>query len=260
MNQHISLRRLQLLFRVFIAERAKTYLSSLGLIVIISLLLMLPILFTKSYDDILYVLHAFALFGPVMLGGSLFTSTAFSQYHNHDKGMATIMLPASQLEKFMIILVAHIIFMVSTLLVFWNLHLLITEAANAGIPEDARRRYNIIPSDVLEYLVFLYFLFQGIIFLCSIYFRKQVFIKALIVILVTGTAALLLHLGLAYQLTGATSQINSLPFMPWSIIQNGRQYVAAFPDAVYTGIRVLLAFVIIALMLTAYVRLREKEI
>jgi len=260
MNPTISIHRLQLLLRVFIAERGKTYLSSFGLIVTISSALMAPILFKTGYDDILFILHALALFGPVMLGGSLFTSTAFSHYQRQDQGISAIMLPASQLEKFIIILMGHVAFMVSILLVFWNLHLWMTETANASIPDDARRRYNIIPSDALEYLVFLYFLIQGVIFLCSIYFNKQVFIKALVIVLVIGLTALLLHLGLAYQLTGATSQINSLPFMPWSIIQNGRQYVSALPEAAHTGIRILLALIVFALMLTAYVRLREKEI
>lgn len=259
MNQHISLHRLQLFFRVFIAERGKTYLSAFGLIVVISLVLMLPILFRKGYHDLLFVLHALALFGPVMLGGSLFTSTAFSQLHSRERGISAIMLPASQLEKFTIILVAHVVFMVSIMLIFWNLHLWITDTANASIPEGYRK-YNPIPLDVMEYFVYLYFLIQGIFFLCSIYFSRNVFIKALIVLMIVGLTAILLHLGLAYQLTGATSQINSLPFMPWSVIQNGRQYVAAFPAAVDTGIRYILAFVIIALMLTAYVRMREKEI
>jgi hypothetical protein len=259
MNQHISLHRLQLLFRVFVAERGKTYLSSFGLIVAISLVLMLPILFKEGYHDLLYVLHAFALFCPVMLGGSLFTSTAFSQYHNNDQGIAAIMLPASQLEKFLIILVAHIIFMVSILLVFWNLHLWTTELANATIP-PGYRRYNTISPKIAEYFVFLYVLIQVIIFLGSIYFSKQVFIKSLVVILIVGLVATLLHLGLAYQLTGISSQINSLPFMAWTIIKNGQRSTVAFPEVTNVGIRILLGFVVVTLMLTAYVRLREKEI
>lgn len=259
MNQHISLHRLQLLFRVFIAERGKTYLSSFGLIVIISLVLMLPILYRTGYHDLLFVLHALALFGLVMLGGSLFTSTAFSHYNSHDKGVAAIMLPASQLEKFLIILLTHIVFMVSILLIFWNLHIWITATANAAIPEGYRR-YNPIPVDIMEYFVYLYFLIQGIVFLCSIYFSRNVFIKALIVIMLVGLTAVLLHLGLAYQLTGVTSQINSLPFMPWTIYRNGMSYGIFYPEYVQNGVRFLLAFSVVALMLTGYIRMREKEI
>jgi hypothetical protein len=259
MNQTFSTHRLQLIFRVFIAERGMTYLSSFGLIVAISLLLMLPILFTKSYDDILFILHAFAIFGPVMLGGSLFTSTAFSHYQRQDTGISAIMLPASQAEKYLVILITHVIFMVSIMLIFWNLHLGITEAANASIWEGYRR-YNPIPLDIMEYFVYLYFLIQGIVFLCSIFLSKNSFIKSLIILLVIGLTAVLLHLGLAYQMTGTTSQINSLPFMPWSIIQNSRQYNVFYPDTVPTSIIFLLSFVVVALMLSAYVRLREKEI
>jgi hypothetical protein len=259
MNQHISLLRLQLLFRVFVAERGITYLSAFGLIVTISSALMVPILFKTGYDDILFILHALALFGPVMLGGSLFTSTAFSHYQRQDQGISAIMLPASQAEKYLVILITHAIFMVSIMLIFWNLHLGITEAANAVIPEDYRR-YNPIPLDIMEYFVYLYFMIQGIVFLCSIYLSKNTFIKSLIVIMVIGTTALLLHLGLAYQMTGTTSQINTLPFMPWSVYHNGRMTTIYFPEYLENGIRYLLALVVAALMLTAYVRLREKEI
>jgi hypothetical protein len=259
MNQQISLHRLQLLFRVFATERGKIYLSSFGLVVSISLLLILPILFTRGYHDILYVLHAFALFGTVMLGGSLFTSTAFNHYNSREKGISSIMLPASQLEKFLLVFALHVIFMVTIVLIFFNLHMWITEAANASIPEGSRR-YIAIPTDILEYFIYLYFLIQGIVFLCSIYFSKQVFIRSLIVILVVGLAAVLLHLGLAYQMTGLSSQINSLPFVPWSIIQNGRMTTIHYPEFVENGIRYLLAFLVAALMLTAYVRMREKEI
>jgi hypothetical protein len=194
-----------------------------------------------------------------MLGGSLFTSTAFSHYQRQDQGISAIMLPASQAEKYLVILITHAIFMVSIMLIFWNLHLGITEAANAVIPEDYRR-YKPIPLDIMEYFVYLYFLIQGIVFLCSIYLGKNTFIKSLIVIMVIGTTALLLHLGLAYQMTGTTSQINTLPFMPWSVYHNGRMTTIYFPEYLENGIRYLLALVVAALMLTAYVRLREKEI
>lgn len=259
MNQHISLHRFRLLFRVFLAERGKTYLSSLGLIVAISLVLMLPILFKEGYHDLLYVLHAFALFGPVMLGGSLFTSTAFSHYHRQDQGISAIMLPVSQLEKYLLILVMHLLFMVSILLIFWNLHLWITETANAAIPEGGRR-YNSIPLEIAEYFLYLYLIIQSIMFLGSIYFSKQVFIKSLIIILVVGLTAVLLHLGLAYQMTGVSSQINSLPFMPWSVFLDGRRTTILFPEYAEIGIRWLMGLLIAGLMLTAYVRLREKEI
>jgi len=236
MNQPTSIYRLWLLFRLFLAERGMTYLFALGLIVAISLVLMLPILFTKGYHDILFVLHAFALFGPVMLGGSLFTSTAFSHYNSQSRSIQAIMLPASQLEKYLFILVTHVIFMLSIWLIFWHLHLWITEVANASIP-DGSRRYNAIPPEVKEYFVFFYFLIQSIVFLSSIYFSSQVFIKSLIVVLFVGLTAILLHLGLAYQMTGITSQINSLPFMAWNVFRNSRSYTIQYPDLVDTGIR-----------------------
>ena len=48
--------------------------------------------------------------------------------------------------------------------------------------------------------------------------------------------------------------------MAWTIIKNGQRYTVAFPEVTNVGIRILLGFVVVTLMLTAYVRLREKEI
>ena len=116
MNQTLSLRRFQKVLRLHFAEYRKSYLLSLGLCIGGMILLMSPILLTQQYNDALYIVHISALFG-ILFGSSLFTSTAFNAYSNASQGITAIMLPASQAEKFLVILLTNLLFVLLTLFV-----------------------------------------------------------------------------------------------------------------------------------------------
>ena len=258
MNQQFNLSRFGFVLKLYWAENGKSHLISFGLIIGIMLLLMIPIVGTAQYNDLLFLLHALALFGGVMLGGSLFTSTAFSTYATPGRGIAAIMLPASRLEKFMSVTLPALLFVVLVLVVGDQLHDGLVDLANRNIPAHSRK-YQPAPPFVMRFFAFSYFLLQGAVFLGSLYFTKNALIKTLGAVLVVTLLAFVFNMLLAYQFTGQPRNILAFPFIPWDVLLDQR-YRIHYPAPVSSLIRVFLSLVVVAFGYITYVRLKEKEI
>ncbi len=256
MNQQFNLSRFGLMLKLYWAENGKSYLISLSLLIGGILLLMTPILATQRYNDLLYILHISAIFG-VILGGSLFTSTAFNAYNNSSQGISAIILPASRLEKFLVILLTNLVFVVSVPVIAYLLHHGILEQANEHLLSD--EKYEITPSFVIWVLGFTYFILHGFTFLGSLYFTKNAYIMTLGVLTFIVVLAYLFNSFLAYQFVENPRMINAFPFTGWDIMLD-RRYRIGFPEPAGDLIKVFLGAVVIALWCITYVRLKEKEI
>jgi hypothetical protein len=239
-------------------EQCKSYLISLGLIIALMLLLMTPIAASNRFNELFQILHIVALFVCVLLGGSLFTSTAFSAYSTPARGIPAIMLPASRLEKFLFILLANMVFMILIIVVFWQLHHGLVDIANQHLP-DTSREYRYIPQDATTFLTYCFFLIQGVVLLGSIYFSKNGYIKTAGIFLVLGLIAYLINIFLAYQLTDNPPYVFAFPFTSWRVSLD-RTYMVEFPEGVQALVRAFLVMLVVSLWYIAYVRLKEKEI
>lgn len=258
MNQQFNITRFGLMLRLYWAENGKSFLSSLGLVFGIMLFLMLPIVGTDRYRDILFILHILGFFSGILLGGSLFTRTAFSAYATSERGISTLMLPASRLEKFAGILLAHLLFVVLVFIAGYLLHIGLTDWANQGIT-DGYRKYQPAPSEVMLVLGLSYAILQGAVFLGSIYFTKNSFIQTLGVLLVLVTIAFVFNLFLAYHFTGYPPSVLAFPFTLWHIFEDQR-YTVTYPGSLDEVVKFFLGSIVFALVYITYVRLREKEI
>ena len=257
-SQQFNLSRFSLLLKLYWAEHGKSYLISLGLIVGIMASLMAAIVGTSQYNDLLFILHAVAMFGGVMLGGSLFTSTAFAAYASADKGIAAIMLPASQIEKFVSILLPTLLFAVVVFAVGYGLHYGLVDLANDGLLSTSKK-YQPAPPFVMHFFAFSYLLLQGAVFLGSLYFTKNAFIKTLGIVLLITSLAFVFNLFLAYQFTGQPRSVMAFPFLPWDVFLDQR-YQVQYPASVSNLIKMFLSLVTVAFGYITYVRLKEKEI
>ncbi|MGD1890218.1 MAG: hypothetical protein ACFB15_06430 [Cyclobacteriaceae bacterium] len=258
MNQHFNLTRFGLFLKYYWAENSRSYLISLGLVLGIMLLLMLPIVRSTHYNDMLFFLHALGWFGGVLLGGSLYTSTAFNAYASPERGVSTIMLPASRLEKFAAILLAHLFFVVLIYLVGYWLHDSLVALANQAIPNDMRL-YSAAPYEVLLTLGFSYAILQGAVFLGSLYFPKNSLIKTLGILLVVVVLTFVFNLSLAYHFTGYPQNVMAFPFSPWNLF-DGQRYLISYPSPISDVVKAFLGLVVVALVGITYVRLKEIEI
>ncbi len=258
MNQYFSFRRFGLLLKLDFAENGKSYLLITGLIIGLMLLLMTPVLYSNGYSNTRELLHALALFVCVWLGGSLFTSITFAQYSGPAKGIPALMLPASQMEKFGAAWLVNLFFSLLFIVLFWQLHHGIFDLANSRLPAGGPN-YRPIPPNPSQFLTYAYFLIQGSMFLGSIYFPKNAFLKTAVVLLIVTVIASLFHYTLANQFIGNPSQLVTVPFTSWRF-SLGRWYEVNYPEPVDTLIWIFLLLLIVAFWGIAYVRLREKEI
>lgn len=258
MNQQFNISRFSLFLKYCWAENSKNYLISLGLIIGIMLLMMLPIVGSDRYREMLAILHILGWFGGVLLGGSLFTSTAFSAYSSPERGISAIMLPGSRLEKFVAIALAHLLFAGLVFIIGYWLHYGLTDWANQGIPVD-RRQYSPAPPEVIYGLGFSYAILQGAVFLGSVYFPKNSFIKTVGVLLVLVVVAFVFNLFLAYHFTDYPQNVMAFPFTFWNVFDDQR-YTVQYPAPIGDLVKTFVGMIAVVLVYISYVRLKEKEI
>lgn len=258
MNQLLSVRRFGLLLKLYIAHNGKSLLLSTGLIIGLMLVMMAPIVATTRFSQIAEQFHVLAFFLCVLLGGNLFASTAFSEYSNSGSGISAIMIPASRLEKFLVILLVSLSLVTLFIVLFWQFHHWFIELANQNLTGDGRK-YFTIPSDPMVYLAYCYFLLFGVVFLGSVYFPKNSFIKSAAVFGVMAIITFLLHYGLANHFTSYPSFLFTVPFSAWKISGN-QEYTIGYSDPVGNLVWFFLVALVIGFLSIAYVRLKEKEL
>lgn len=219
---------------------------------------MVPMVLTDGFSQIAEILHLVALLLCVMLGGSLFASTAFNQYADPGSGISAIMIPASRLEKFLVTLFIFLPLAILFIGLFWSLHFGLIDLANQNIPDDGRKYFNLF-SGMVTFFTYCYFLIFGVVFLGSLYFPKNSFVKSIAVFGIIAVFASIFNFLLANHFTSYPSFLLAFPFTGWKINEN-KEYTIEFPEPVDTLVWGFLVALVIGFLYIAYVRLREKEI
>lgn len=259
MNQSFSLKRFWLLLKYDYAENKSNYLIASGLIIGLMFLFMAPILMSDQFRMILLILHLIALSVCLMLGGSLFTSTAFAAYSTALKGIPALLLPASRQEKFWAALLVNLFFMLTFLSLFFAMHFWFIDMANSRLLLT-NHQYQPMPAAIAQLAIYIYFLLQGAAFLGSIYFTKAAYIKSVAVLIVVAIAIYLIHTFLAEIFTPNQELSPSLPFGEWGFPREGRWYQVSLPPTVESLKWLFLIVVIMVIWYISFVRLKEKEI
>lgn len=261
MNQTFDIHRFALLLRLDFAEKGKNFLMMGGLLIALLLAMVLPIAIYNGFSDLLLILHALALFMVVIFGGSLYTSYAFSQYGSSDTGIAAIMLPASQFEKFLVSLLINLLFTIPVAFFFVKFHYWSVEFANGKLPAAAHK-YNPLPVDIMRYFIYVHVIVQGATVLGSIYFKKLAYIKTAGVLFVMFVLFAIVNLILIYQYTSDPSKVVAFPFGSWQIYyyKLNQYYNLDYTKSVKSLIYAFPIFFLLSTWLISYVRLKEKEI
>lgn len=252
------------------AEKGKNYLLMACVLIFCLLALMVPVVLSNEYSNFREILHYFALIGILLLGGSLYTSNAFSQYSTSDTGIAALMLPASRTEKFLSSLLINLAFVVSFVVFFWQFHYWIMDVANRSLPA-ASDKYRYIPEDFMLYSTYSYFGIQSAVFLGSIYFRKSAYIKTAAAFIGFGFVVTLTNLFFATSLASNPSKIATFPLTGWKLWYYSKdgvsrpEYIAGFyhltfPPAVFTALQIFSVFIALMLWASAYFQMKEREI
>lgn len=258
MNDVLNPRRLWWLIKFEYNQKGKSLILSAGLIVGLMLLLMLPILSSSTYREIFGLLHILAFFVAVLMGGSLFTNLAFSEYGSSLKGVAAIMIPASRSEKFLLALLTNLFFATGFIVLYWNLHHWLIDFANQNLAPKSRW-YQYIPPNVAVFLSYCYFLLQAVIFLGSIYFAKNSFIKTIGVFFIFGLFIYFFHFLIVNSFSENSANMMTFPFTPWQVWK-GKTYFVDYPQELGWAKWTVLSSFVVGLWYAAYARLKEKEI
>lgn len=270
MNQTFDIHRFTLMLRFDAAEKGRNYLMMGGVLVFCLLAMILPITMTSEYSEFRRILHFLALFMIVLFGGSLFTSSALSQYSSPDTGIASLMIPASRLEKFLSSLLLNLIFVLPFLALYWQLHYWTVDYANTLLPPGISP-YQYVPKDFADYTIYAYILIHAAVFCGSIYFRKFAYIKTAVTAITFLAILAYLNYALATRFSSKPTMLTAYPLTGWKIWFYAEQgmtrpkYIAGFyhitlSDSMLHAAQAFTVVVAVMIWIAAYYRLKEREI
>lgn len=259
MNNTFNLKRFGLLFKKHSLEHVKTYLLSTAVLTgIISLTLGF---FTYANDGRLALPIQAIMFIYIIAGaGSIFTSLSFTELGNKRKATSMLTLPASHLEKFLVSWIySYIIFQLICVGVFYLVDSVIINIAvpPAGSPNTL---INIFDTEQLAFEGFIVFaLLHAFTLWGSIFFEKMHFIKTAFVIFIYFIALIIINNQLLHLITGK-SYLSGMAFQQLNFKEDNHYWRLLPTNSMNSASLIVLALTIIILWLSAFYRLKEKEI
>ena len=255
-----------LLLKLNFAEKGKNYLLTGGLFIGLLFALLVPTAVSDEFLPYGAVLHFLALLLVVLLGGSVFTSSIFSQYASPSTGIAATMVPGSILEKFLSSLLINLCFTAFLMVMFLFFHYFTIDLGNSKLSEDANK-YQYIPKPMLWFFSCIYIISQGAFVIGSIYFTKFSYLKTAGILFLTFILAIVVNSWLIGRLINES--ISSLPFVPWLISAEitksppiktlHARYSVYYPDMAQYLIYAFPGVVLLGLWYISFIRLKEKE-
>lgn len=270
MNQIFDIHRFALTLRLEIAEKGRNYLLMAVLMVFAMAVMMVPVTMSREFSGFREVLHYFALFLIVLFGGSLFTSGTLSQFTVPSTGISTLMTPASTTEKFLSSLLLNLVFLVPLICFYWWLHFYTLEVANERIINQASK-YHPMTADIVGYTTFGFFGIQACVFLGSIFFRKNAYIKTAVIAISIAFLVSVVNTMLAISFTDKPTKATALPLSGWKLWYHNEDgstkwrfasiyYYLPLSDNLLLLAQLVTAAFIVLLWTCAFYQLKEREI
>jgi hypothetical protein len=271
MNQIFDIHRFTLTLRLEIAERGRNYLLMASLMAFAMTVLMVPVTMSREFSGFREVLHFFSLFLILLFGGSLFTSGALAQYTTSATGISGLMIPASTTEKFLSSLLFNLLFLVPLLCFYWWLHYYTLETANANLTNQAFK-YHPMPADIVNYTTFGYFGIHACVFLGSIFFKKNAYIKTAVIAIGIAFVVSVANTIIAINFTGNPTKVTALPLSGWKLWYYNEDgsaakwqfasiyYYLPLSDNLLLMAQLVTGAFVILLWMCAFYQLKEREI
>jgi hypothetical protein len=255
MNNHFNLGRFGLLFRKHTTEHIKTYLMSWA---VLTGSLLLVIGWIAYMEKTPFGLNPQQIFFAVFLmgAGTIFTSTVFSNLSGKNRAIATLMLPASQLEKF---LVGWLYSFVLFLLVFTPTYFL-TVAVVISLDSGTGEVYNIFEDGKFgPAMLLIYSMLHGVAIWGAVAFEKLSFIKTAFGFFIVILLVVVLN-NYALERFFGRELGNAIPFSQVGFPENNNYYSIRLDEDQHDLMRSFPIAVAGLLWLAALVRLREKQV
>ena len=259
MNNTFSLTRFIMLFKKHTLEHAKTYLLSTGVLAGVTAIGLGFFAFTNE-GRLAIGVQAIIFIYVLTLAGSIFTSLVFADLDDKRKANQVLTLPASHLEKFLVTWIySFVIYQLLFIGVFYLVDWIIIGISHppANDPNIMINVFDIeqrASAGFIIYAIFNGFTLWGAIFFEKLHFIKTAFIFFLYVLVFTVINTPML------QFIIGKNDLRSFVFQQFSFTDNKRGWDIWATDSMNHTTLIVFAIAVIILWLSAFFRLKEKEI
>ncbi|TSD65850.1 hypothetical protein FFF34_000165 [Inquilinus sp. KBS0705] len=264
MNDIFSLTRFGLLLRKSVLERPAQIIGVIALILSFTLILYSGLLYFGGWGTAQFLSFIWGFIG----GGIFLSSNIFGYFNTNASGSAYLTLPASVFEKWLCgVLITGVLFC----LLFLGFYRLIDTCFVTGYHNSLDRSsplyarlYDAVhifsfEGNTVRQSVTMFVNFAGVMLVGSLYFNRVALVKVALVACFTMGAIYFLNLAIAHVLFKNVDI--AFPFYNVLISVNSESGNIQLPPFASKLADVCLQYILpITLWVTAYIRLREKEI
>lgn len=253
MNQIFSLKRFAMLFKKHTVENLKGY----GMMLIVFLgILIISTIITNYHSDEPHQTVPYMMY--LVAAGTIFTSTVFMDLGEKRRAIATLTLPATTLEKFLVgWLYSYVIFQI----IYTALYYGVTIAAiDLGTWRRDVKLFNIFDPETKIYYIFIaYTALHSIALFGAIAFKKMHFIKTAFVVFLIGAPVWLIN----NRILGAMihQDIHGNPPLFGASFRDSKNDYHNLELPHFTGwVIVLYLSLSVMVWVAAYFKLKEKQV
>jgi hypothetical protein len=259
MNEVFSFRRFRRLFVKHTIEHYRTYLMSVAVLVGV-LILGGSFIFYMMSDPPDPGFQTAMYSSLLLIAGTLFTGTIFSDYGDKNKAIPALTLPATVLEKFLVgWLYSYPIFLVVYTAAFY----LALLGLSGGRHWGAGQHFYLLSlrQPGMGVLFLIYSILHAVSLFGAVFFKKLHFIKTGFGFFIALGASIFLNTLLLKIITGLGTVKLALPFTFFNFYVRDRFYSISLNDQ-GTGMVILYVLMLVTLLIwvAAYFRLKEKQV
>lgn len=250
-----------MLFKKHTLENYHTYLMSVAVLAGIMLLSLGLSSYGNGYLSQSVQFGFFVAF--LLLAGCIFTSMIFTDLGDKKKAIPALTLPASSFEKYFVgWLYSFVIFQVLYVALFYLIATIVVQFGHPSIPQRDNSVINLFTNDFRPhpyYAFIIYTFLHSITFLGAIYFEKMHFIKTAFAFFIGAFILGLINKPIMDSMIKEI--INGVTIFGPVIITNDKQNWIIRQTSLqdYKG-AIVLGLVVLVLWISAYYKLKEKEV
>jgi len=256
MNDLFNINRFTRLFVKHTIEHYKSYLMSLTVLVAVMLvgggffLYMMDVPIDTGFQSGVFVSF-------LLLSGTIFTSTIFADLGDKKKAVASLTLPASQFEKYLVAwLYSYLLFVIVYSVAFY---LIAYFAINIKhFPGHPAEIINVFRRPLIE-MYLLYAFLHSVAFFGAIFFDKLHFIKTAFVFFISLAIFTLINQFILSQLLSKNVAATVI-FGDLRVMNDGRDININITQQEDSFLLCLLTVLAVIIWLAAYYRLKEKQV
>jgi hypothetical protein len=257
MNDVFDPKRFGRLFIKHTAEHYKNYLMSLGVLIGVLVLGIGFFTYINNDEPMSMPLQTGVFAVVLLLAGTMFTSTIFSEMGDKKRSVSALTLPASHFEKYLVAWIySYVLFQVVFLAVYPAILALILNTRHWPARFEV---FNVFHQPALPWLLMVYAALHAGTMCGAIFFKKLHFIKTTFIFFIGLMLLSLINKSVIEAAIGRDI-VSAVPFA-FINFSDGRNNYAITPaanmDMFFYGLTITLALI---LWVAAYFRLTEKQV